>query len=97
MFLKYPIICSHVYCYSNISLHPPREGERKERRRGEHGRKGRRKEGEVGGPPPCATCPVGGRAPYPLGELPGVVPVERPRLCKTTHSPLALGEWVAVP
>jgi hypothetical protein len=23
MFLKYPIICSHVYCYSNNSLHPP--------------------------------------------------------------------------
>ena len=20
MFLKYPIICSHIYCYSNISL-----------------------------------------------------------------------------
>ena len=24
MFLKYPIICSHVYCYSNISLTPMR-------------------------------------------------------------------------
>ena len=23
MFLKYPIICSHIYCYSNISLTPP--------------------------------------------------------------------------
>ena len=23
MFLKYPIICSHVHCYSNISLTPP--------------------------------------------------------------------------
>ena len=23
MFIKYPIICSHVYCYSNISLTPP--------------------------------------------------------------------------
>ena len=22
MFLKYPIICSHIYCYSNISLTP---------------------------------------------------------------------------
>jgi hypothetical protein len=24
MFLKYPIICSHVYCYSNKALTPPR-------------------------------------------------------------------------
>jgi hypothetical protein len=24
MFLKYPIICSHVYCYSNKALPPPR-------------------------------------------------------------------------
>ena len=23
MFLKYPIICSHVYCYSTKALHPP--------------------------------------------------------------------------
>jgi hypothetical protein len=23
MFLKYPIICSHVYCYSNKALPPP--------------------------------------------------------------------------
>ncbi len=23
MFLKYPIICSHIYCYSNITLTPP--------------------------------------------------------------------------
>ena len=23
MFLKYPIMCSHIYCYSNISLTPP--------------------------------------------------------------------------
>jgi hypothetical protein len=23
MFLKYPIICSHIYCYSNLWLTPP--------------------------------------------------------------------------